>query len=161
MTATRRLDQARYWRNVLLVHANRGSMTAFIESCEPLSRDDGPLARSYLQLARWLKRYLKQEASLLEKAVRRAARSGLHAPVYEFFDGMPCVRGDYSPLSRPSQLVWPCPHCGEVHRLPWHPPGREELMACEKDPAAFCVVEITTLLLPLMITAYVPRPRQA
>lgn len=157
MDATSKLEQARRWRDVLFVHANRGAIQAFIESCEPLTREDGPLARRYLTLARWLKRYLNEEAAKREKAVRLAARHGLAAPVYEFFDGLPCVRGDYLPLSRPSQLVWPCPHCGEEHRLPWHPPGSgEEIMACRKDPAAECLVIITTFNMPLMIPAYIP-----
>ena len=158
MTDSPELKQARHWRKVLFVHANRGAIEAFIESCQPLNSKDGPEARTYLALARWLKRHLKEEAAKLEKAVRLATRNDLRAPVYEFFDGLPCVRGDYLPRARPAQLVWACPHCGERHRQPWEPAELpdEEIMPCQLDPAALCVVAITSFDLPLMIPAYIP-----
>lgn len=158
MTDSPELEQARYWRRILFIHANPGTITAFTEACEPLSSKDGPEAREYLTLARWLKRQLKEQATKLQQAVRLAARYGFAAPVYEIFDGLPCVRGDYLPLARPAQLVWPCPYCGVRHRQSWQPAElpEEEMMACPEDPAALCVVAITSLNLPPLIPAYIP-----
>lgn len=152
------LERARYWRGMLLGYANPGTMAAFIVACEPLRPEDGPLARQYLKLARWLRAYLRNEARRMEQAVRRAARHSLRAPVYEFFDGLPCVRGEYHAMDRQPHLVWQCPHCGQEHRLPWDPPQvREEIMSCLEHPDALCLLEIRSFTMPLLIPAYIPR----
>jgi hypothetical protein len=159
---TPELEQARYWRNMLLRgYANRGTIAGFIESCAPLRREDGPLAREYLRLARWLKGYLKQEGQELEKAVRRAARHGWKAPVYDL-SGYPWVRADYISKRTGDFLVWHCPYCGQRHSRPWELlASRRELLPCDEDSGALCVLKITPLIMPLLIPCYIPPPRSA
>jgi hypothetical protein len=139
MTDSPELEQARYAWARTQHNANHGTVRWCIEAFGLLDGSEGPEAKRFLRLRRFFISLLKDQAADLEKAVRRAARYGLKAPVYNLRAGMPVVQGQF--LIAKQVLRWSCPFCGEQHS---HRAGDVPLritLACPANAADRCEVE--------------------
>jgi hypothetical protein len=123
-----KLDQARYWWNIVRTNPHGGTMRGFCESVAELDPDDNSLeARRYRRDRRFFLGLINAQARGQRQAVRRAEQLKYLAPVWGLFDGIPIVQASYE-VGR-YHLVWHCPHCGHIHRQGGHaqPELREEI----------------------------------
>src|SRR4051812_26760187 len=109
-----KLEQARYWWNIVRRNSHGGTIRGFCEAVAELDPDDKSLeARRYRRDRRFFLGLINKQEREQQKAVRRAERLTYLAPVWGMFDGLPIVQASYQ-VGR-YHLVWYCPFCGERH----------------------------------------------
>ena len=150
-----KLEQARYWWNIVRANPHAGTMRGFCESVAELDPDDqSPEARRYRRDRGFFLGMIKAQEREQLQAVRRAERLRYLAPVWGMFDGLPIVHASYQ-VGR-YDLVWHCPYCGERHCRSAHQPAlREDIYPCLKNEQALCLLIITTMI--PWIPAYIPQ----